>query len=255
MLKIDTEKIWKLLKKDKKIQKELAKYIKEERDNFLKAQAIYQEQLAYLEKLKQKREKLNKDEKRLIDKVTELNGEISLLEIKKIFAESRIKKLRKLKSRTLNRRKRKRYTKLIKKELESIHDIIESQNRISGTIEDVLKEKDLLKNKQKDLANEIDHCYDTLSEDSKMIDVWKEEVDTKTNRFYQTAFEEVSQNFQPCQDLVVPDLEESKKMSKVEAKKKANPIVIDQEYILSSPEQLRVRRLTKDEKDEYHKSA
>ena len=84
---------------------------------------------------------------------------------------------------------------------------------------------------------------------------WQEQKEKKEHRFYQASFEEVSENFKPCQDLIVPDLEDNKKMTRQEAKKKANPILIDEEYILSDPTQLHVRKLTKDEKEEYRKSA
>lgn len=255
MLKIDSDKIWKLVKKDKRIQKELQKFIEKEQKKWQEATSIYQAQVNYINSLKQKQEYLSKEEDGINQKIVHLHGDISFLEIKKLFAQARLKRLiRVLKSLT-NAKKRKKYEKYIQKEKDYLNDLERDQSYIKDEIQDFEKQKDLLHTEQKDLKITISKAYDELQEDEDIMSYWAEEKNKKETRFYQAAYEEVSENFKPCQDLVVPDLETSKKMTKQEAKKKANPILIDEEYILADPEQLKIRRLTKDEKEEFRKSA
>lgn len=255
MLKIETKKIWELLRKDKSIQKELAKYIEEEKKKLEEAQNVYRAQFEVVENLKQKKEDLRKKENHIDDEIVQKNGDISFLEIKKYFAERRYKRLMRIALSTHSRRKKAKFLKRAEEVQENIQEIEEKQNNISSEIHTLECEKESVHSEQRDLTSEISRNMDYLEENGKTVRIWQEEYDKKLNRFYQASYEEVTEYFQPCQDLVVPDLEESKKMSKEAAKEKANPIIIDEEKILSSPEQLRVRKLTKDEKEEYRKVA
>lgn len=253
MLKIHSEKIWKLLQNDKKIQKELKKYIKEEQENFLKAQSMVEQTRLNLQHLQEKKENLKHVRDHLDDEINHKNADISFLEIRKIFSNARIKRLQKILASTCNEYKRKKYQRLIMREQQHILSLENKQHDIQKDISELLKQREdcleSIKGTNKDLSKQ----YDQLENDQKNLSFYEEELNTKKDRFYQTAFQEASQNFKPCQDLVVPDLEKNKKMTRDEAKRKANPILIDQEYLLQSPEQLKVRRLTNNEKEEYRK--
>lgn len=255
MLQIDTDKIWKLLKKDKNIQKELKKYIKKEEKKLQEATSICAAQRSYIDSLYLKKEKLSQKEEVMNQQIVHKNGDISFLEVKKMFAQSRLKRLQRILRTLTNSRKIRRYEKKIQKELDYLHDLSKQQELLRDDILNIERDKEYLHDEQKDLKKETSKAYDQLEEDEKIMNYWLEEKEKKEARFYQASFQEVSENFKPCQDLVVPDLEETKKMTTKEAKEKANPILIDEEYILSDPKQLKVRRLTKDEKEEYRKRA
>lgn len=255
MLKIDTEKLWKLLKKDKKIKKKLFQYIKEEEERFLEAQSIYEAGLSNIKKLEEKKGTISRKLKDVDDEITKKHGEISFIEFKKMFAELRLKRLLKIYRSCKGEEKKKRYEKLIQNVEQDLEQYNHEQESIMEEIEQFEVKKETLHEKERDIKKEISDAYDQASEDKKYMEWCQEKRDEKVDRFYKLAYEEVSENFKPCQDLVVPDLEAEKKMTKEEAKAKANPILIDEEYLLSSPEQLHVRRLTKDEKEEYRKIA
>lgn len=255
MLKIDSNKIWELLKKDKEIQKELLKYIHEEKEKLEEYQAIYQAQVEVVENLKEKKEKLKQKRAHIEDEMTRKNGDISFLEIRKYFLEKRLQRLIKIEATTKNKKKQQKFQKRIKEVQEDILNINEKQELISYEIANLENDKDYFSNQIKDCSKEISDNLDILEEDQKNVSYWQEQYDIKMNRFYHASYDEVTGYFKPCQDLVVPHLEEEKKMSKEAAKEKANPIIIDEEKILEPPEKNKARRLTKEEKEEYRKDA
>jgi len=255
MLKIDTEKIWKLLKKDKKIQKKLQKYTEEECQMLQEATSIYQKEASFLDSLKNNYEQLSQKEDQLNQNIIHKNGDISILEIKKLFSQSRLKKLYRIYHSLPESTKKQKYRNKILKEEAYCNKIQQKQEDIKEEITGVQSNLRELQMEQKEIKKDISRAYDKLAEYEKNMFYWQEQKEKKEHRFYQASFEEVSENFKPCQDLIVPDLEDNKKMTRQEAKKKANPILIDEEYILSDPTQLHVRKLTKDEKEEYRKSA
>ena len=82
MLKIDSEKIWNLLKKDSTIQKRLAKYIFEEEASVNHLQSIYDKQVILLENLEARKLKIEKEEQHYKYTITRRHGDISFLEIR-----------------------------------------------------------------------------------------------------------------------------------------------------------------------------
>ena len=250
MLKVDSEKIWKLLKKDKKIQKELEKYIKDEKDRLSNAQNAYHEQQQLIETLQEEYEEESHKIDHIETKIIRQNGEISFIEIKKMMAEAYLKRLNRQLNSATNPKEIEHLQEKILKTEDKIREYKENQNLIQDSIYDLKKEKNHLFYKRRDTKQEIDDNLDILEEYAHTVFIWQEQVNLKEARFYKASFEEATSYFKPCQDLVVPDLEETKKMSTEEAKKEANPIILDEEYILSNPEQIKARKLTKDELDE-----
>ena len=255
MLKVDTEKIWKLLKKDKQIQAELLKYMAEEQESLIKVKNNYFQQQEVVNALKEKKENLSHEINKIDEKITRSHAEISFLEIQKIIAERRLQKLKKLFYSSLSKKEKTRLLKRIKKKEEEIKEFENNQLQIQSSIKSYEKEKEFSISQKRSVNEELDSNLDQLEEYSRSVRIWQEQVDMKESRFYHAAFEKVTEHFKPCQDLVVPDLEETKKMTKEDAKKKANPIIIDNENILSSPDQIKVRKLTKEEKEKYRKAS
>lgn len=252
MLKIDTKKIWELLKKDKKVQKELLKYVKEEQEKLEEAKAIYQSQLEVIEELKTKRDYLRVKRQKIEDEIVEKNGDISIIEIKKIFLNRRLKRAKYLATSAKSKRKQKKYLNRAKELEKEMQEYSLKQDNLLQEIENLQIEKENTIEETSNVSREINHEQDVLEEDFRVVSIWQEAYDTKLNRFYAERYDEVTGYFKPCHDLVVPDLEENKQMTKEDAKQKANPIIIDEDRILSK-DQIRVRRLTKDEKEEYRK--
>ncbi len=255
MLHIETDKIWKLIKKDSEIHQKLLQYLEDEEKHLNEAKERYKKQMEIIYNLEQKREDIKKQIAKDEGTINNKNGAISLLEFKRLFALGRIRKLKRSLFLILSPKKRKKYKKLIEREIEKLGPIEEKQSIIKDEISEVLKTKEKHMDELKDMNYEINQNYDYLKEEEKAVSIWKESMDMKVARFYQSTFENVTENFEPCQNLVVKDLEEKKKMTKKDAKEKANPIIIDEEYILSSPEDIKVRTLKKDEREEYRKSA
>lgn len=255
MLKIDTEKLWKLLKKDSQVKKKLFQFIKEEEERFLEAQSIYEAGLSEIKKLEEKKVAVSSNMKEMDDIILKKHSEISFIEFQKIFAELRLKRLLNLHHSCKDDQKKAQYQKRIQSVEDDLKQYCNEQECLLEEIKGFENDKERLHGKEKRRKKEISDAYHQSLEDQKYMEWCQDKRDEKVNRFYKMTYEDVSKNFKPCQDLVVPDLEEEKKMSKKEAKEKANPILIDEEYLLSSPEQLRVRRLTKDEIAKYRNIA
>jgi len=251
MLKINSDKIWDLLKKDANIQKCLLKYIEEELKELEDAQNMVQESRRQLNHLGKKKEDLEQKRNDLDDQIVQKNGDISYLEIKKFFTEIRLKRLNSLYQKANTSKKKKKYLKLIQKEERHYQDLSKQQDEMKSDIQQIIKQQDDIKDDLKCINEQIYDQQRILSRQEDYLDDVEEKKKIKEQRFYKAMYEEVSQNFQPCQNLVVPDLEEKRKMTKSEAKKKANPILIDQEFLLQDPNQLKVRRLTREEKEKY----
>lgn len=256
MLKIDSDKLWKLLKEDPRIQKKLAKYVKEEEAKRLEAEEIVNTQKKKIDDLKNEQFHLKKKQEELDDLETQKHGDISLLEVRKIFTQRRLKRLnRQLASIFRSKRKKKKWEDMKRRTQMELMELTIKQKDLYLDIEQIKRQKDDNLESMRDLKREIYHEEEALKREEQNLREWEEEKEKKTARFYQASYEEVSENFKPCQDLVVPDLEKKEKITKEEAKEKANPILIDQEYLLGSPEPMKVRRLSKDEQENLEEVA
>lgn len=256
MLKIDSDKLWKLLKEDSKIQQELTKYIKEVEAKRLEAQEIVNKQKEKIAKLKGEKEKLKKKQQELDNLEAEKNKNISILEFRKLFAQMRLNRLNRQITSIFRSKKKKKRLKEVRQRLEEeISEICLKQDRFYDDISKIKEQRNDNLKKNSDLKWKIQREEEQLELDEQNLQEWEDEKDKKTTRFYQATYEKVSENFIPCQELVVPDLKKKNKITEDEAREKANPILIDEEYLLSSPEHLKVRRLTKEEQEDVQKAS
>lgn len=155
MLKIKSEKIWKLIKKDRMIQEELERYLEEEIKSLEKEKEILTEEVKKLQTLNEKVQANQKRIQELEDLEINLNNQLSKIEFQKIFAERRIKKLRKQIARCFLRRSRKkRLERLLCQELEEYQGYVDEQENIRSQISQTVQEKEKVYDKKRDLQKE-----------------------------------------------------------------------------------------------------
>ena len=251
MIRIDTDQLYELIHKDKKIKKELEVYLQEDQKKLESCYETYKKKQELFFQIQEKRKKLAKQIEEQQNVEDKFHFQISHLEVQKIFQE---RKLRKLKKRIVGCKTEEEKEKLLLEYYrveENIVKLSSQQEDIRTEIEENRSITSKLEQKQKrlheqelDAEKETERLRENVSE-------WQISIETKTNLFYQDTFETMMVYYEPLRDLLVRNLQDDKALTKDEAKEKTNLIIIepDEEILVDPPGY--AKRLNKEKKEFY----
>lgn len=251
MIRISEDKLWKLIYHDPKITSELNEILLESRE---KREHCYQKYLKQKTKGKILQQEMEKCEKKLRDleeRVNHVHAKISSYEIRKIFLEQHIKKLKRLfVNPNLSQEKRKKIGKDLEKTLEKIEHITSKQQECRDEITTYHRDK-------KEIKKEISVKKIEIKENEKQISLelnntteWDVTMDEQRTFFYQKTYDKLHQNYFLLQEVMIRDREQDKKETFREAKEITKEILIGEEEISLDPPGY-TRRLTKEEREKY----
>jgi len=250
MLRIDSTKLWNLILQNPEVQKKLERILKDETKQKEKCQEIVLAQRDKILKMQEQQKALQAQINKTFDEETRLHGDISVLEIQKVFLELRLKKVKRQLQRALTSKQKEKLKKEEQHLEEEISSYTDQQENIREQILDIQKDRDTYRSQDRDMAKDIQKEQDSLTTYEENLLECTNILDTRKKRFYESIFEQANEDFKFLQSLVVQNLENEKQLTTYEAKQKADAILIDHDSISIDPPG-KTRKLTKEEREKY----
>lgn len=251
MIRMQTEQLWDMIYQDKKLKQKLEEQLKEIKAKRERCYQLFLEQLEIVQKLREQVEISAKKIKRYEDNITKFHQQISMIEIRIILAENKLKKLKKDYQNCSDKKEQAELLYKIREVEDKIRNYQSSQDDLRDKILDEEKKKareTAKKKTNKERVLESEHILDTRK---RNVVEWDVELETKQNLFYHQTFEALNEDHKLLQEFVARNIEDKKRLTKPEAKKNTDAVIFDDETISIDPPG-KVRRLTKEEKEKLH---
>lgn len=253
MIRIDTDQLDELIHKDGEIKKDLEFHLKDEKKMYDICYEKFLKQERKLFDIQAKRKQNEEKIKEMQQKENKLHSKINYLEIQKIFAERRLKRIFKQLAKCKTNEERQQYLRKYASVEEEIKDINKQQEKLrenllenSKDIDDLYLEDFKDKETEEDIERDFARTKNNVAE-------WKLAIETKTNMFYQKTFDTMMTFYEPLRDLLVRNLQIDKAMTKDEAKKQTDGIIIEREEVILIDPPGYVKRLTKEKQKKYQR--
>lgn len=252
MIRIDTDQLEELIHKDVEVKKDLEIVLKDDMKSYQICFKAYHQAEEELEKIQKKAEKLRKEIQEQKNFEDRLHAEINRLEIQKIFAERKRKRL--LKKISESRDDEEKHLKYIHEFGEVEETIANLESKQESIRDEISENRSLVAKMERKEKSYIEKAKDAEREKRRHqqnVTEWQLSIETKTNLFYQQTFDTMMAYYEPLRDLLVRNLQKDKYLTKEEAKEQTNGIIIEpREEILVDPPGY-AKRLTKEKKEEY----
>ncbi len=219
MIRIDTDQLEELIHKDVEVKKDLEIVLKDDMKSYQICFKAYHQAEEELEKIQKKAEKLRKEIQEQKNFEDRLHAEINRLEIQKIFAERKRKRL--LKKISESRDDEEKHLKYIHEFGEVEETIANLESKQESIRDEISENRSLVAKMERKEKSYIEKAKDAEREKRRHqqnVTEWQLSIETKTNLFYQQTFDTMMAYYEPLRDLLVRNLQKDKYLTKEEAK-------------------------------------